>query len=137
RLNFNTACCGTGFQLTNPGLNTNQQSREASTKVLENTATWLKGKHNVSLGGSFVEANVWLQGQTLVPTANFGLLASEAADGIFNGTTLPGASATDITQAKNLYAMLTGRVTSLAGDARITPAGDKYEPLGLSRAEGR
>ena len=84
-----------------------------------------------------VQANVWLQNQTLVPTANFGLLATEAADGIFNATTLPGASATDITLAKNLYAMLTGRITSLAGDARITPAGDSYVPLGLSRAEGR
>ena len=39
--------------------------------------------------------------------------------------------------AKNLYAMLTGRVTSLTGDARITPAGDAYVPLGMSRAEGR
>ena len=137
RLNFNGACCGTGFQLTNPGLNSTQSSREASTRVIENTATWLKGKHNVTFGGSFIEANVWLQNQTLVPTANFGLLASEAADGIFNATTLPGASAADITQAKNLYAMLTGRVTSLAGDARITPSGDSYVPLGRSRAEGR
>jgi hypothetical protein len=137
RLNFNGACCGTGFQLTNPGLAADQQSREASTKVIENTATWLKGRHNVSFGGSFIEANVWLQRQTLVPTANFGLLTSEAVDGIFNATTLPGASAPDITQAKSLYAMLTGRVTSLAGDARITTNGDSYVPLGLSRAEGR
>jgi hypothetical protein len=137
RLNFNTACCGTGFQLTNPGLAATQQSREASTKVIENTATWLKGRHNVTVGGSFVEANVWLQNQTLVPTANFGLLASEAADGIFNATTLPGASANDITWAKSLYAMVTGRVTSLAGEARINPEGDKYVPQGLSRAAGR
>jgi len=33
--------------------------------------------------------------------------------------------------------MLTGRITSLAGDARINPAGDQYVPLGLSRAAGR
>jgi hypothetical protein len=137
RLNFNGACCGTGFTLTNPGLAATPSSREASTKVIENTATWLKGKHNVTFGGSFVEANVWLQNQTLVPTANFGLLATEAADGIFNATTLLGASAADIAQAKSLYAMLTGRVTSLAGDARITPSGDSYVPLGVSRAQGR
>src|SRR4029077_15806921 len=49
----------------------------------------------------------------------------------------PGASATDLTQAQNLYAMLTGRVTQVAGDARITAAGDSYVPLGVSRAEGR
>jgi len=105
--------------------------------VIENATTWLKGNHNVSFGATMVQADVWLQNQTLVPTANFGLLATEAADGIFNAATLPGASAADITQAKNLYAMLTGRITSLAGDARINPAGDQYVPLGLSRAEGR
>ena len=137
RLNLNGACCGTGAALTNWSLGSGQSSREASTKVVENTTTWLKGNHNISLGGSFVETNVWLQNQTLVPTANFGLLATEAADGIFNTTTLPGAAATDITQAKNLYAMLTGRITSLTGDARITTDGTKYVPLGMSRAEGR
>ncbi|MEO8677521.1 MAG: carboxypeptidase-like regulatory domain-containing protein, partial [Vicinamibacterales bacterium] len=137
RLNLNGACCGTGAALTNWSLGSGQSSREASTKVVENTTTWLKGNHNVSLGGSFVETNVWLQNQTLVPTANFGLLATEAADGIFNTTTLPGASAADVTQAKNLYAILTGRITSLTGDARITPDGSAYVPLGLSRAEGR
>jgi hypothetical protein len=137
RLNFNGACCGTGALLTNPGLGSGQSSREASTRVIENTTNWSKGSHNVTFGALMVQGMVWLQNQTLVPTANFGLLATEPADAIFNATTLPGASAADITQAKNLYAMLTGRVTSLAGDARINPAGDKYVPLGLSRAEGQ
>ena len=41
RLNFNGACCGTGFLLTNPGARRDaQSSREASTKVIEDTATW-------------------------------------------------------------------------------------------------
>src|ERR1051325_3499361 len=47
RLNFNTACCGTGAQLTNWSLNSTQSSREASTRVVENTTTWLKGNHNM------------------------------------------------------------------------------------------
>lgn len=136
RLNFNGACCGTGAALTNPTLAATPSSREASTKVLENTTTWVKGKHNVQFGATFVQADVWLQNQTLVPTANFGINTSEAADAMFN-TSLPGASAADITQAKNLYAMLTGRLTSLAGDARINAGGDAYNVLGQSRAEGR
>jgi hypothetical protein len=137
RLNFNGACCGTGAALTNPSLAATPSSREASTLVLENTTTWLKGNHNIQFGGSVVQSDVWLQNQTLVPTANFGINSSEAADAMFNATTLPGASAADITQAKNLYAMLTGRITTLTGDARINAAGDTYQPLGLSRAEGR
>jgi hypothetical protein len=137
RLNFNGACCGTGAALTNWSLGSGQSSREASTKVIENTTTWLKGNHNMQFGATLVQADVWLQNQTLVPTANFGLNTSEAADAMFNATTLPGASAADITQAKNLYAMLTGRITTLTGDARINAAGDQYQLLGRSRAEGR
>lgn len=137
RLNFNAACCGTGAQLTNWSLGAGQSSREASTKVVENTTTWLKGNHNMQFGAVMVQADVWLANQTLVPTAEFDILPTEAADAIFNATTLPGASAAEITQAKRLYAMLTGRITRLTGDARINAGGDAYNLLGKSRAEGR
>lgn len=137
RLNFNGACCGTGAALTNPSLGATPSSREASTKVIENTTTWLKGNHNMQFGATMVQADVWLQNQTLVPTANFGVNTSEAAAGMFNATTMPGSSAADQTQAQNLYAMLTGRLLTLTGDARINASGDKYNQLGVSRAEGR
>ena len=137
RLNLNGACCGTGAQLTNWSLGAGQSSREASTKVVENTTTWLKGNHNLQFGAVMVQADVWLANQTLVPTAEFDLLPTEPVDAIFNATTLPGASAADITQAKRLYAMLTGRITRLTGDARINAGGDAYNLLGPSRAEGR
>ena len=117
-------CCGTGFQLTNPGLGNGQSSREASTKVIEDTATWIKGKHNVTFGGSMVQADVWLQNQTLVPSINFGLIASESANTMFSAANFPGASTTDLQNATSLYAMLTGRIASIQGDARINPAGD-------------
>ena len=91
----------------------------------------------MTFGGSFVQADVWLQNQTLVPTANFGVLSTDPAAAMFTAANFPGASATDFTNAQNLYAILTGRLTSLVGDARINPAGDEYVPLGLSRAEGR
>jgi hypothetical protein len=145
RLNLFTACCGSGFALTNPntgntstsGGAANGSSREASTWVVEDTATYIRGKHTVTFGGSMVQADVWLQNQTLIPTANFGVLATEPAAGMFVASNFPGASATDLATAQNLYAMLTGRITSLTGDARINTAGDQYVPLGLSRAEGR
>jgi hypothetical protein len=137
RLRFDSACCGTGFVLTNPGLGNTQSSREAGTKVIEDTATWLKGRHNVTIGGSMVQADVWLQNQTLVPAVTFGLITSEPAFSMFSAANFPGASATDLTNATNLYAMLTGRITAINGEARINPAGDSYVPLGMSRAAGR
>ncbi len=137
RLRFDLACCGTGFALTNPGLNNAQSSREASTRVFEDTATLLKGKHSFTFGGTMVQADVWLKNQTLVPAVTFGLVSTEPVTGMFTAANFPGASATDLTTAQNLYAMLTGRITQIAGDARINEEGTQYVPLGQSRAAGR
>jgi hypothetical protein len=137
RLRFDLACCGTGQTLTNPGLGATPSSREAGTKVIEDTATWIKGKHSVNFGGSMVQADVWLQNQTLVPSVTFGLVNTESATAMFSTANFPGAAQSDLTNAQNLYAMLTGRITQIAGDARITPSGDQYVPFGMSRAQGR
>ena len=144
RLNFAGACCGTGFA-DQPGERCHRDrrrhaansAREASTKVIEDNATWISGKHSVTFGGTMIQADVWLENQTLVPTVGFGLVSTEPATAMFNAANFPGASAADIAQAQNLYAILTGRITSLTGDARINEAGDKYVPLGKSRAAGR
>jgi Carboxypeptidase regulatory-like domain/TonB-dependent Receptor Plug Domain len=145
RLDLFNACCGAGFRLTN--LNTgntataggaaNGSSREASTKVIEDQATWITGKHSVSFGGSLIQADVWIKNQTLVPTVAFGVIATEPAASMFTGANFPGASVADLTNAQNLYALLTGRVSSVSGTARITPDGSQYVPLGESKAEGR
>jgi hypothetical protein len=145
RLDLFNACCGAGFRLTNPntgntatsGGAANGSSREASTWVVEDTATYVRGKHSVTFGGSMVQADVWLRNQTIIPTATFGLLATESATSMFTVANFPGASQADITQAQNLYSMLTGRITSLTGTARINEAGDTFVPLGQSKAQGR
>jgi Carboxypeptidase regulatory-like domain/TonB-dependent Receptor Plug Domain len=145
RLDMFNACCGAGFRLTNPntgntatsGGAANGQSREASTWVAEDTATYVRGRHSVTFGGSLVQADVWIKQQTIIPTATFGVLATESASQMFTGANFPGASQADITQAQNLYAMLTGRINSVTGTARINPAGDTYVPLGESTAQGR
>ena len=70
-------------------------------------------------------------------SVTFGVLANEPAASMFTAANFPGASATDLTNAQNLYAMLTGRVSSVTGTARIRPEGDQYVPLGESKAQGR
>jgi hypothetical protein len=145
RLDMFNACCGAGFRLTNPntgntatsGGAANGQSREASTWVVEDTATYVRGTHTVTFGGSMVQGDVWIKQQTIIPTATFGVLATESATSMFTGANFPGASQADITQAQNLYAMLTGRINSLTGTARINPDGSEYVPLGESTAQGR
>ena len=48
----------------------------------------------------------------------------------------PGASSTDITNARNLYAVLTGRINAIARNARIQPDGSTYKILGASDQYG-
>ena len=138
RLNINTACCGTGFQLTNPGLNSDAavaRSVDQGDREHGDVAEGQAQRH---------VRRVVRRGQRVAAEPDAGADGELRPAGVRSGRRhlqrrrrCPGASANDITQAKSLYAMLTGRVTSLAGDARITPAGDSYVPLGLSRAQGR
>jgi len=136
-LNIGGQCCGSGSTLTNPYEARTTSAREASTKVVEDTLNWLKGKHSVTMGMNFLQADVWLSNQTLAPGVQFNVATGDPAEGMFSVANFPGAAAADLTNAKALYALLTGRVNSVAAEARITEAGDSYAVLGPSRAAGR
>jgi hypothetical protein len=136
-LNMNAACCGTGQALTNAhNANPTYQAREASTKVAHDTVSWVRGSHSLNFGLEFTQAEVWLQNQTHVPTINFGLVGGDPAEGLFTTANFPGASTTVLNNARALYAILTGRVLSMTGNARLTESGD-YKYLGASKARGR
>ena len=123
--------------ITNPYQTAANSAREGSTKVIEDTVNWMKGKHSISLGFNYTRADVWYDQQTYVPTASFGVVTGDPADAMFNTTNFPGASSTDLTNARNLYAVLTGRVSALARNARIAPDGTNYVILGPSHQLGR
>src|SRR5207245_2168327 len=136
-LNMNGACCGTGQLLTNAAAaSANISSREASTKVAHETLNWVRGSHNLNFGIEFTQADVWLQNQTQVPAINFGIANSDPADALFTTANFPGASTATLTNARNLYAILTGRVLSMTGNARLSENGE-YQYLGSSKARGR
>ena len=113
-------------------------AREATTKVFEDTVNWVKGKHNFNIGGNFTLAEVWLQNQQMVPTVTLGgTVSGDPADAMFSAANFPGASSTDLTAARNLYAILTGRVTAIGRNARIAEDGTTYNVLGESMQKGR
>ena len=107
------------------------QAREASTRILENTLSWLKGTHNVQAGFAFTQAQVWVENQTHVPTVTFGINANDPADVMFRTTNFPGASGNQLTAARELFAMLTGRVDGINGELRLDENTDEYKYLGL------
>jgi hypothetical protein len=65
------------------------------------------------------------------------MATGDPADAMFTQANFPGASSTDLTNAKNLYAVLTGRITTLTRDARIAEDGTTYNILGQSMQKGR
>jgi len=123
--------------LSNPYSISTNSSREGSTKVLEDTLSWLKGRHSLSFGGSVTRADVWARNKQHVPQVTLAMATGDPADSMFNGTNFPGASSTDLTNAKQMYAVLTGRVSSIGREARIGEDGETYTVLGESYQQGR
>ena len=123
--------------ITNAGVTPTPSSREASTKNIENTLNWVKGAHSLSFGGALTQVDLWLKNQTLVPSMNFGIVTGDPAEAMFTPANFPGASNTQITAARNLYAVLTGRLSSIAGNARLNEDTNEYEYLGLGTQRGR
>jgi hypothetical protein len=148
QLNLNGVCCATvatgtnlaanqANNITNPSSGPGITSREGSTKVAYDHMTWSRGAHSLGFGVDFTQADVWLQNQTQVPTIIFGVNSDDPAAGLFTTANFPGASAANLNAARGLYAILTGRVQAILGNARLDPSSDEYKFLGSSRAQGR
>jgi hypothetical protein len=102
-------------------------------RVFEDTLTWLKGKHSLSTGASFtnVRTNEWAD--TVVPSITLGLSSLDPAYPHFtytSGNYPGGITNTWAGYAQGLYAVLTGRVTSISGTAYLDAATGKYVYLG-------
>jgi hypothetical protein len=123
--------------ITNAASTGSYSAREASTKVIENTLNWLRGSHSIQTGASWTRTDVWLQNQQYVPTMNFGLDTADPATGLFNTTNFPGASGAQMTEARDLLAVLTGRVISTTGELRLDEDSNQYQYLGLGMQRAR
>jgi hypothetical protein len=95
------------------------------------TLTWTRGAHNLVFGGKVIDTQLTFNSQTLTPTINFGVDDNDPANtAIFNDTNFPGAGATDLNNARTLYAILTGRVTAINANARLDEEAGKFVYLG-------
>ncbi len=97
---------------------------------ISDTLNWTRGAHSFSFGGKFTWVTLTYNAQTLVPTIIFGTHTQDPANAMFNTTNFPGAASADLTRARNIYAVLTGRVTEINANARLVEKTGKYEYLG-------
>ena len=94
------------------------------------TATWQHGAHTVNFGFSWWrEQNHYYNGVLGFPGINLGLANGDPALGAFtsgaNGT-VPNSSGTDLSEAQELYAVLAGRISSVAGSYAYSQKTQSY-----------
>ena len=124
-------------QLTSPAPVATPSSRNANSLLVENTLTWLKGAHSVSVGGTFTQYDIWAKDSMLIPQITFGLSTNDPAAAMFSAANFPGISSANLTAVQNLYALLTGRVAQIAADARLDEKTGQYQFVGTGLQRGR
>jgi hypothetical protein len=126
-----------GTALTNASAAPSPQARNAYSWLIEDNVNWLTGRHSVNMGVSWTQYTYWGWFETMVPTVNFGLVTGDPALAMFNTANFPGAASTNLTAAQNLYALLVGRVSSIAGNARLDEDTNKYTYVGKGMQRAR
>ena len=121
--------------ITGPIATASPSRRNTPVKMFEDTLSWSKGSHSLSFGGTFTNYGAWWWNQTVVPSISFGLpSAYDPAYIMFDATNgpknFPGATTSQISTAANIYASLTGRVTSISATAYIDENTGQYTYLG-------
>ena len=116
---------------TDPYVRTNAAPRNTTTWSVSNDLNWLRGAHSLTFGGSFSGVHNRTNSYDVVPIISFGFNTTfDPAAGLFNTTNFPGASSGNLTDARALYALLTGRVSAVNGTARLDASTGKYVYLG-------
>jgi hypothetical protein len=112
--------------------------RSAYQYTFDETLTWTKGRHSLTFGGGAFLGRAWDDSQQVVPGINLGFsTANDPAAGMFTTGNFPGASGGQLTDARLLYAVLTGRVSSVTGQAALDPETNRYSFLGNRRRHGK
>jgi len=113
------------------GVNFGASRRNTPSFNFADTVTWVKGKHTFNFGGNYNLIKTFSQNlNQIVPNVSFGIAEGDPAEDLFTQANLPGASATDLATAAQLYATLVGRVTSIDRTAFLNDG--QYGLLGES-----
>ena len=113
-------------------------SRSGYQYTLDETINWQKASHSLTFGASAFLGRAWEDSQQLTTGIDLGFdQTNDPAAGLFNGTNFAGASAGQLADARDLYALLTGRVIAVTGLAALDPESNRYVNLGRRRREGK
>lgn len=120
-----------GFGLTNPTIGNSPNLRNTPSVNVEDSFTWLRRTHKITFGGAFTRITNQTESWNIVPGITMGYTeANDPTAGIFTTANFPGASVANLTSARALYALLTGRVSAITATSRLNESTGKYEYLG-------
>jgi len=117
--------------ISNATVSTNLQRRNAPIKQFSDTVNWTRGAHTLNFGANFTQVNYFQSLQNFAPSITFGVDTADPARSLFSTATLPGASDTDIANARGLYATLVGSITAITANSLLDENTGKYTYNGL------
>jgi hypothetical protein len=123
---------------TNWHTTNNLSGRSAWQYSFDDSLNWQKSQHTITVGGQVYLGRFWNDAQQQVPGITFGMNQADPDFNFFTGGTngtIPGATDGQVGTARSLYALLTGRVASVTGQAALDENG-VYQFLGKRRQEG-
>jgi len=127
-----------GLGLTNWHTENGPSWRRAPTFSVDEILSWQHGTHSLSFGGSFLQSDAEENAQQMVSGIGLGMSSTYDPDiGLFTTANFPGASSGQLSDARALYALLTGRVSSVTGQAALDAKTNKYVAFGPRSRQGR
>lgn len=129
---------GRALGLTNPydpSINIGYSRQSEPVYEITDSVTWLKANHTINFGGQYKYINSFDSGVFwVVPVISFGVDEfEETAFNMFNADNLPGSTPAQQNEARNLYAMLVGRVNFFEQGIYLDESGIYRENGALTR----
>jgi hypothetical protein len=123
--------------LTNWHTSNTLSGRSAYAYSFDENLNWQRGKHVITAGGQVFLGRFWDVSQMQVPGITFGLdQTNDPANAVIsNAGNYPGNP--PLGPARNLFALLTGRVSNISGQVALNGETNQYEFLGNRRRGGK
>jgi len=115
------------------------QRRCSPLESIDETISWTKSSHSLSIGGNWTNVGSWYYNKNLGPTIGMGVSSTSGTDPAYvmfdsthSGTNFPKATSSQVSDALATYATLTARVNSFGGSYYLNELNNQYTYQGLT-----
>jgi hypothetical protein len=96
---------------------------------LYDNLSWVRDRHTLTFGVSYLQTSfyetTWNNAGVL--NWNLGAASGDPISGVLNASVMPAVSSNDVGGAATLYALLTGRISSISGSLNVDEKTHRYE----------